>query len=280
MEALGRGVHPIPFTDYYDQPCKDGSLKTVEITTSIIYDEAGAPTQVLGVSRDATERVRDKKSLEAALRQRELLHKELAHRVKNTLAMAGSLLSLAAAHVRDPVDATLFEESRGRLDALSLVYDKLLRSADVSRIDLGAYLEDLCRTITCGFSTDAGRVDLAVEREAVGVDSRRAALMGLLVNELVMNSMKYAVRPDRPLKLLLEIQVSGGDSVLIRFQDDGPGLAAGFDTEKSTGLGFQLIHSLVSQLNGTIAVDSSDAGVAFRLSIPLTEGDGIPVAAS
>ncbi len=268
MESLSRGVRPAPITDYYDQPCKDGSVKTVEITTSVIYDEAGAPTHVLGVSRDATERVRDKAALESALRRSELLFRELEHRVKNNLAMIAGLLSLASDHVRDPADAVLFEESLSRIQALSLVYDKLLKSRDVAQIELGSYLEDLCRSVAAAFTREGGGVELRVERDEVTVNSKRAALVGLAVNELVTNALKYARRPGRVLYLGLQVR-SDPEVLTIRFSDDGPGLPEGFRIEEAEGLGFLLIRSLVSQLGGEFSTESGPSGAAFRIAVPL-----------
>ncbi|HOX13409.1 MAG TPA: histidine kinase dimerization/phosphoacceptor domain -containing protein [Spirochaetia bacterium] len=267
LESLARGVRPAPITDKYDQPCKDGSVKTVEITTSVIYDEAGAPTHVLGVSRDATERVRSQEALESALRRSELLFRELEHRVKNTLAMIASLLSLASDHVRDPEDAVLFEESQSRIQALSLVYDRLLRSSDVARIELGSYLEDLCRSVTSAFIRNAGGVDLRVDRDEVTVNSKRAALVGLAVNELVTNALKYARKPGAVLSLGLSVRGSE-DSLTVRFSDDGPGMPEGFRAEDAEGLGFLLIRSLVSQLGGEFTVETGVPGAAFRITLP------------
>ncbi len=270
LESLARGVRPPPITDYYEQPCKDGTRKTVEITTSVIYDEAGSPTHVLGVSRDATDRVRDKEALESSLRRSELLFRELEHRVKNTLAMIASLLSLASSHVRDPADEILFEESQSRIQALAMVYDKLLKSSDVARIDLGAYLEDLCRSVASAFSREGGPVDLRVERDEVTVNSKRAALVGLAVNELVTNALKYARRPGRVLILGLEVRLGPG-TLVIRFSDDGPGLPEGVRPEDAEGLGFLLIRSLVSQLGGTFAAEPGGTGAAFRITVPVED---------
>ena len=257
-----------PLRDYYDQICKDGSVKTMEITISTINDPDGKPTHLLGVARDATERVRDKINLEAALRQREVLLKELEHRVKNTLAMISSLLSLASEQVKDPEDAGLFEESQTRVDALALVYQKLLRSSDAARIDLGLYLSDLCSSVRSSFSRDAAEVDIEVGKDSFTVDSRIAAPIGLAVNELVTNSIKYAILPDRGLKLNLEVRRPKEGTVDIRYGDNGPGLPAGFDVEKSTGLGFLLLRNLVSQLNGEFSLESGGEGARFRITFP------------
>lgn len=270
LESLGRGVRPAPITDYYDQPCKDGSVKTVEITVSVIYDESGAPAHVLGVSRDATERIRAREALESSLRKSELLFRELEHRVKNTLAMIASLLSLASDHVRHPEDAVLFEESQSRIQALALVYDKLLKSSDVAHIDLGIYLEDLCRSVASAFARDGGGVELQVNREEVKVNSKKAALIGLAVNELVTNALKYARRPGSVLALRLSVHASDG-TLEVRFSDDGPGLPEGFQVDRAEGLGFLLVRSLVSQLEGSFEAETGSPGAAFRILLPRGE---------
>jgi len=268
LDAVERGIKPDPVTDYFERTCKDGTIKTMEITLSLIYDQAGKPTQLLGVTRDATERMRSKAAVEAALRQRELLLKELEHRVKNTLAMIASLLSLASEQVRDPADAELFEESQTRVSALALVYQKLLRSSDVASIDLGAYLEDLCRSATSSFSSGVYTIDIQVVQDAIAVDSKKAALMGLAVNELFTNSIKYATLPDRELVLKLEVRLLDGEKIQIRYQDNGPGLPSGFDVEKSGGLGFLLVLNLVSQLQGEFNIEAAGAGAGFRILVP------------
>ncbi|HSV56635.1 MAG TPA: histidine kinase dimerization/phosphoacceptor domain -containing protein [Magnetospirillaceae bacterium] len=276
LESLARGERPGPITDYYRQPCKDGTVKTVEITTSVVCDAAGVPIQFLGVSRDATERVRDKANLESALRRSELLLLELEHRVRNTLALTASLLSLASEYVRDPADFILFEESKGRISALALVYDKLLDSPDVAHISLGAYLEDLVRSVVSAFSRKDCQVDLATEKEDVVVDSKKAAIMGLAVNELVTNALKYAVRPGKRLTLRLEVRRDGEGAISVRLADDGPGLPPGFDWERTEGLGFLLIRNLSAQLGGVFLVETGVPGAAFQFHLPYDIGDGHP----
>jgi PAS domain S-box-containing protein len=271
LKTFGEGPAITSMTDYYDHICKDGTPKTIEISLSFLYGPDGKPTHILGVSRDATERVRDKAILEMALKQRETLLAEMEHRVKNTLAMIASLLSLASGQVKDPSDAELFEESQARVSALALVYQKLLRSSDVSRIDLGVYLEDLCRSMTSAFTPDEDRTDLEVERKDLTVDSKKAALIGLAVNEMITNSLKYAVHPDRLLHLKLEVKPSDDDKFLVAFQDNGPGLPEGFDVKKSGGLGVLLMRSMVEQLKGELATVSSGAGTRYTMTIPNAE---------
>lgn len=111
-------------------------------------------------------------------------------------------------------------------------------------------------------------MELRVERDEVTVSSKRAALVGLAVNELVTNALKYARRPGRVLYLGLQVR-SGPETLTIRFSDDGPGLPEGFRIEEAEGLGFLLIRSLVSQLGGEFSAESGPSGAAFRIAVPL-----------
>lgn len=273
MKSFGEGPAIKSLTDYYDYICKDGSVKTVESALSFLYGPVGKPSHILGVSRDATERVRNRSKLEAALRESETLHWELEHRVKNTLAMIASLLALASDQVKDPADALLFEESQARVSALTLVYQKLLCSSDASHIDLGVYLEDLCKSMISVFSPEENFVDLRVERAELTVGSKKAALIGLAVNEMITNSLKYAVRPGSPLVLKLEVYSREDGRFVVTFQDDGPGLPEGFDMHKSGGLGILLVRSMVEQLKGELATEPAGAGARFVMTIPATLDD-------
>ena len=275
MKSFEEGPVVTALTDYYDYICKDGSVKTVESALSFLYGPVGRPSHILGVSRDATERVRNSTRLKAALRESETLHWELEHRVKNTLAMIASLLALASEQVKDPADALLFEESQARVSALTLVYQKLLCSADASHIDLGVYLEDLCKSMISVFSPEENFVDLRVERKELTVGSKKAALIGLAVNEMITNSLKYAVRQGSPLVLRLEVCPLQDGTFVVAFQDNGPGLPEGFDMRKSGGLGILLVRSMVEQLKGELVTESSGSGARFVMTVPAALDDKV-----
>ncbi len=255
-----------PLTDVYEQPHADGTVRHVEITTTFLLDADGEPEKLLGVSRDATERVSAERALKAALEERDTLLKELGHRIKNTLAMTGSLLSLAQGMVRDPDDATLFEESRARVQAMAVLYDRLLHSRSQSSIGLGDYLGDLCSALADAYAHADG-LSLVMDVTGVEVDSRRAVSLGLAVNEAVTNALKYAAVPGRPLTLrIASSRRHGGESFDLSIADDGAGLPAGFDPAAGGGLGFLLIRSLAEQLGAGLEVRSAPGqGTELRI---------------
>ena len=252
LTEFSRTGQLFPVTDLYEQYKADGSIITVEITTTIILDPDGQPVQILGISRDATERVASERALKSALEERETLLKELGHRIKNTLAMTSGFLSLAKARVKDPSDAGLFEDAQSRVQAMATLYEHLLHSKNHANIELASYLRELCESIADAY-TEAAGVSIQVEGEEVRSDSKLAVSIGLAVNEALTNALKYAKRPDRMLQIsvLLE-RGETPESLRVIVRDNGVGLPPGFDAETASGLGFMIMRSLAQQLNGKL----------------------------
>lgn len=255
-----------PMTELYEQPHADGSARSVEITINPLLGSDGQPEKVLGVSRDCTERVVHQRELEAALDERDTLLRELGHRIKNTLSLTGSLLSLAQGRAADARDAALFEESRSRVQAMAVLYDRLLHSRSQSRIDLGRYLGDLCRSLTDAYGSGQG-VALSVNADGIETDSRKAVSLGLAVNEAVTNCIKYARVPGRALCIRVEAYAQPDALAFgVSVADDGAGLPEGYDWRHSQGLGFLLIRSLAEQLGATLSVATGPgAGTSIRI---------------
>jgi PAS domain S-box-containing protein len=260
----------LPVTDVYEQFKVDGSVITVEITTSLVLDPEGQPVQILGVSRDATERVAAERALKTALAERETLLKELGHRIKNTLALTSSFLSLAKERVKDEADAGLFEDAQSRVQAMATLYEHLLHSKDHSHIELATYLRELCGSIADAY-VDKGHASIQVEGGAVRTDSKLAVSIGLAVNEALTNALKYARRSDRVLRIAVVLEPGASPGTLrVTVRDDGIGLPAGFDAGNEGGLGFLIMRSLTQQLDGIFSVLVPPGGgteVRFDLSL-------------
>lgn len=277
MEQLARGIQEfrrtgqlVPVTDVYEQRHKNGSLRFIEITTTLLLDPEGEPEKVIGVSRDATERIGDENALKKAIGERDTLLRELGHRIKNTLALTSSLLSLARSRVRDEEDGALFDESQTRVHAMALLYDRLLNSSSQSDIDLGDYIRDLCADLSKAYTHEQSET-IAVQAETVIVDSRKAVYLGLVINEALTNALKYGRATDNQVTIRVTLwHESDGSSIVMEVVDEGSGLPPGFDPETSDGLGFQLIRSLAEQLGGRSTIQSSPgAGTLVRIEIPV-----------
>lgn len=255
-----------PYVDVYDQRCKDGSIKHVEISTMVTLNGEGGVDEVIGVSRDATPRVEAQQRLTAALAEKELLLAELTHRVKNNLAMTASFLTFAEPRAVAPEDAALFRQTRDRIHALSLVYDMISRTSDATRSDVSGYLRTLGSTLVEGLG---GGRSLRFEffGDELPVPTRMVVAIGLSVNELISNSVKYAF-PSRPGTVKVSV-LRGPAGLDVSVEDDGVGLPPGFSVETEAGLGITIVRGLVEREGGVFSVKTEPGrGTSWLLSFP------------
>jgi PAS domain S-box-containing protein len=206
--------------------------------------------------------------LRASLAEKEVLLKELHHRVKNNLQVVSSLLGLQAGSVTDPAALALFEEGKNRIASMALVHEELYRSDDLSRVDLRQYLEKLARRLAGSLARDAA-VDLALDLESILLSVDTAIPCGLLVNELVTNALKHGLAGREVLRLAVRARREQ-DRVLLRVADDGPGFPAHLDFRNTESLGMQLVVHLAEQLQGVLELEPGP-GCAFSLSFPLRD---------
>lgn len=227
------------------------------------------PAVIRATVRSALRRWEIETRLRAALAERDTLLQELGHRIKNTLSLTGSLISLAGSRVADARDAELFEESKARVQAMALLYDMLLSSGSTSTVAVAPYIKALSDKIRAAFAPTqgGGTVELRFESEGVEaeLDSSKAVAVGLILNEALTNAFKYAARPGRPLTVRVGLR-EGDNRLELRVADDGPGLPAG--AEGGDGLGLRLIRELVAQLKGELRVESGVAGLSLGFDFP------------
>jgi PAS domain S-box-containing protein len=256
-------------TGLFEQPCKDGSKKWIEVTTKPVFDGSGALVEITGVSRDATERVLAEGELKKALSDKDRLYAELQHRVKNSLAMIVSLLSLEAGSLDDEAARGPLEEAQARVRSVGLLYEQLYRTRLVEDIDLGGYLPEVVRAVVDSSSSARG-IRLEAECASVRIATDRAVSAGLLLYEMAANAVKHAFPEERNGRLRLILGVEG-DAVLLRLEDDGVGLPPGFDLEARKGLGSLLIAQLAVQLGGLAVAGPGigGAGAGFAVRFPL-----------
>jgi len=192
--------------------------------------------------------------LAAALREKELLVKEVHHRVKNNLQVMASLLSLQSHATAAPAVLAALGEARGRLASIGLLYEKLHLAPDLGEIALADYLRDVAQRVIEQLDRPVGRVHLRVASDPIAVNPDRAIPSGLIVNELVTNALKHAFvgREHGTIDLALQRTDDGG--VRLTLADDGVGLPADLDPGASPGLGLQLVAMFAEQLDATLAV--------------------------
>lgn len=220
---------------------------------------------------DIAERQQVEEALKAALHEKELLLKEMYHRIKNTLQVISSLLSLQAGSIEDPQVRKIFQDSQTRIYSMALIHEILQRSRDLARIDLADYLQSLVAELCRSYGTEAQRITIQTQFEEVWVSTDTAIPCGLILNELLSNAFKYAFPEDRQGDIRMALRADPGQEVTLMVRDTGVGLPDGLDFRDTDSLGLQLVCLLAEQLGGTIALERS-GGTAFTVTFPLQSG--------
>ncbi len=209
------------------------------------------------------QRQKSQQELRQSLEEKEILLKEVHHRVKNNLQIISSLLSLQLGRVEDSAIVQLLRESQNRIRSMALIHERLYRSGDLSRIDFGTYVHNLTSYLVRSYpnARTTTRIRINIEGILLGVDL--AIPCGLIVNELVSNSLIHAFPDGREGEVI--VAMTCNESVArLSVRDNGVGLPKGFNFRSATTLGLQLIETLVDQIDGVIEVDDSQ-GTAFSV---------------
>jgi len=213
---------------------------------------------------DISERRKAEDKIKAALKEKELLLKEIHHRVKNNLQVISSLLNLQSRYIKDKEMLGVFKESQNRIKSLSFVHEKLYQSKDLARIDLKDYIKDLVNSLFQSYGTNTGKIALGIDVENIPLGIDYAIPCGLIVNELVSNSLKHAFPKDRKGKIYISFH-SDDDKFTLIISDNGIGLPKDLDFRNTETLGLQLVCTLTDQLEGSIKLNK-DGGTEFKIT--------------
>lgn len=207
--------------------------------------------------------------ISASLREKEVLLKEIHHRVKNNLQVTSSLLKLQSGHIQDPRALEMFTESQNRIRSMALVHEKLYQSSDLSRINICEYIQSLSTLLFRSYSAEANRIGLRLDGEPIYLPVDAAVPCGLILNELISNCLKHAFPGGRQGEIRVRVAQEGeGGQALLSVADNGVGLPPGLDLQQTESLGLQLVRMLTLQLHGTLEV-LSGTGTEFRLHLDL-----------
>jgi PAS domain S-box-containing protein len=238
-------------------------------TASPLRNDAGEIIGSVHVSKDITALKMIEEDLRQSLDEREVLIREVYHRVKNNLNIISSLLRLQSRETKDEKTIALFMESQNRVNTMSMIHEKLYRSGDLTSIAMQEYLRELVVHIFRSMETHPG-VNLVMDVEDVTLGIDTVIPCALIVNELVTNALKYAFRSERngELHVRFHSDESGEKrKYALSVRDNGVGIPEGFDLNKTRTLGAQIINSLAAQLDGTVEVVSLEPGTDFRVTL-------------
>ena len=247
---------------------QDGSTVDVEIHTTGFL-EGGNPTiQVVAV--DITRRKEAERQLHALLKEKELLLREVQHRVKNNLQVMASLLNLQAGHAQHSETKNALQEAQDRLRTLSLIHQRLDPTPQPVPVNLSEFLEQLAQRLTRSYALVPGQVELDLRMASLTLSVETATRMGMLLNELLSNCFKHAFPLGRRGRVEVRLWREPSREVHLVVADDGPGLPQGFKVEAATTLGFQILLSLTEQLKGTLSKEPG-SGCSLHLRFPSPE---------
>jgi two-component sensor histidine kinase len=219
----------------------------------VLRDIGGDISNALAALRSEAAREKAELALHTLLRDKEALLKEVHHRVKNNLQVVSSLLRLEAGRDVTPATASVLRDMQGRIQAMALLHESLYDSGDFASVDLGAYLRQLATQAFATFSTGSGGVQLEVAMTSVQVSMDQAITCGLLVNELLSNSLKHGFPGGRSGTVRISLQATEArEQLRLQVGDDGIGLPDDLAQRQTRSLGLQLATDLAGQLGGVL----------------------------
>jgi PAS domain S-box-containing protein len=242
---------------------KDGTEFPAEASISKVTIEGGDVYTV--ILRDVTERRNAEKKIAESLREKEALLREIHHRVRNNLQVIYSLLGLQSRATADARLRKAFQESQDRIQAMALLHQSLHESGHLSKISFSQYVEQLCGHLFRSWGAARERVRLVMSVSGIPLSLDVAVPCGLIINELVSNSLNYAFPDGREGEIRIELHDAGDSLVRLIVEDNGVGFPPAQDPKSATSLGLRLVRSLAEQLSATFELNSH-RGVEARLT--------------
>jgi PAS domain S-box-containing protein len=290
---------------------KNHSLAWCQISLSAVRTDTGQPEYFILVLEDITERKRAKEQLsllntglesrivdrtrelewvnsellaenrqrslveeqlKSSLNEKEILIKEIHHRVKNNLQIIISLLYLQSRKTDDPTLEAALTDSQTRVKSMALIHEKLYQSDSLSYIDFQGYLQNLISNLMITYGIDQNRIRIDISVKPLPLAVNTAIPLGLIMNELVSNSLKYAFPGSQSGTISVRGDMNG-DTMIVKVRDNGQGIPVSLDWKHANSLGLHLVQMLTRQLKGTIDL-SREGGTEFTLSFPVASGGG------
>lgn len=286
-EVMGRSIFEFSHPDYVDEIkeriekieqekeieeahdhkiiCLNGEVRDVEINSIPIEYQGNEAIQT--VLFDVTDRKKKENIIEASLIEKEVLLKEIHHRVKNNMAVISGLLELQSMNSDDEELNKLLKESQLRIHSMAMIHEKFYQTETFSDVEFGDYVRELVQTITDTIDTSDKKIEVRYDLGSVRLNINQAIPAALILNEVVVNSFKHAFGDRKSGNITISVSREG-DKIVLDVIDDGIGLPGDFQLEESQSLGTTLIHTLSSQLNGELVFENRTdrSGTHVRLS--------------
>ena len=226
-----------------------------EVFLNPIFNEENEVVSVSGIAHDITEKKIAEEQLKDSLKEKEVLLKEVHHRVKNNLQVISSILNLQSSYIEDKKTLSILKESQDRIKSMSIIHESLYQTNDFSKINFSEYIVSLSKNLVHSYSYLDKFIDLTHDIEDVSLNLDTSIPCGLIVNELVSNALKYAFEGRKEGKIRINLSINKGNVVLV-VSDNGVGFPKNINFRETNSLGLQLVTTLVEQIEGTVEMIS------------------------
>jgi two-component sensor histidine kinase len=246
---------------------RDGTFFIGSVSAVAVEDDEGNIKYYDGIIEDITERKRIEERIKKDLKDKEVLLKEIHHRVKNNLQVISSLLNLQAQNLDDEKTLAIFKESKDRIRSMALVHENLYKSPDLGIIDFAEYVKSLANGLFRSYTADPNKIVLHLKIADVALSVDVAAPCGLIINELISNALKYAFPPSlkRKAKIEIALTIKKDNNIELVVKDNGVGIPENVDMGTVDSLGLFLVNILVKdQLGGSLEIVREE-GTAFHI---------------
>jgi PAS domain S-box-containing protein len=254
---------------------KSGELVNTHLSLSFIRNPEGVPVEMIGYSTDITKRKKAETQIAASLKEKEVLLKEIHHRVKNNMAIVSALLQLQAKFSSEENVKRLLKDSQSRIGSMALVHEKLYQTQNFVNINFREYVEELASHLLETYGKKKGDIGLLLSIDDISLNIDTMIPCGLILNELVTNSLKYAFEGIEKPEISISLERDNNQGTLV-YSDNGTGIPAHVDFPSSKSLGLQIISMLSLQLKGKVELER-DNGTRFIIKLELQHINDEPV---
>jgi PAS domain S-box-containing protein len=231
---------------------QDGSRFIGELSAALIKDAQGNPNSFIATVRDITERKETEGQIKSALKEKEILLREVHHRVKNNIQVINSMLNLHTKYISDAKYTEMLKEIQYRVRSMALIHEKLYKSKDISVINFRDYIKELVNELFRSYGANISKIRPNIEVGEVTLDLDTGIPCGLIINELVSNSLKHGFPEGGPGEIFIRLSSNENNEINLIIEDTGIGISENFDINNPNTFGLQLVNTLVAQLRGDL----------------------------
>jgi two-component sensor histidine kinase len=248
---------------------RDGTVFPGLMRNSLLRDNAGNPVGLIGTVRDITDIKQVEEQLRTSVREKEVLLREIHHRVKNNMQVISSLLNIQSTYFKDKRSMEMFKETQNRVTSMALVHEQLYHSEDMGRVEFEKHVRSLISHLFCSYGVTSGRVTLKTNIEDIPLSLDIAIPCGLIVNELASNALKHGFSSGIEGEIRIGLTFDGGQYTLVVF-NNGKAFPVDLDFHATGTMGLQVVTTLARQLEGTVGLDRQ-GGTTFLITFPESE---------